>query len=152
MKRHTGVVLVLSAIVLFTLTTCKKDKCLERIIAVESLEGVYGCSDTRNGLEINLDNTAIIITNQTDFNDRVSGSCLPVIDFIKYDLLIGRKSTTSIVDTIYYDYRTDCPDMDRIMTVEIIQTPATALDNPVYHALIPKLGGGEGITLSVITR
>jgi hypothetical protein len=81
----------------------------------------------------------------------IDGTCKPTVDFGKYDLVIGKKSTPSQVDTIYYEYKRDCPDQDLVLSVEMILVPGTAVDNVVFHSLIPKLGDEETLLLNVIT-
>lgn len=132
-------------------SSCRKE-CQELVLKVESLEKVYGCTGTRNNIIIDLTNNAVIITNLTDFNSYVDGPCKPAVDFSKYHLLIGKKSTTHRVDTILYDYRADCPDRYKTMKVEIVLTAEAIPENVVYHALIPKLTDDEGISLTIITR
>lgn len=134
----------------YGLSSCKKE-CQEIVYKVESFENLYGCQDTRHGLIIDLTNEAIIIVSQTGFNSLVEGTCTPSIDFTKYDLIIGKKITDNRVDTIYYDYRADCPDRAKVLQVEIIQSAITTPDTVVYHALIPKLSDAEGVTLNIVT-
>jgi len=129
-----------------------RKECEELILKVESLEKLYGCTDTRNSMAIDLTNDAVIITTQTDFNALVDGPCKPVIDFSKYHLLIGKKTTTHKVDTIFYDYRADCPDRYKTMKVEIVMTTEEIPEDVVYHALISKLTDEEGISLTIISR
>ena len=62
--------------------SCNKDDCEESVIESKSLEVLYGCTDTRNTLSIDLTNTAIIISNQTDYDAQVDGPCAPAIDFV----------------------------------------------------------------------
>lgn len=150
MKRATSTILIITLLVTSFFASCKKE-CEEVIFEVESLEKLYGCQNTRYEIEIELSETAVIIGSQAGFNDRVEGPCRPTIDFGKYDLVIGRKSTPSQVDTIYYEYKRDCPDQDLVLSVEIILIPGTAIDNVVFHALIPKLGDEETLMLEVIS-
>jgi hypothetical protein len=138
-------------IVSLWLSSCKKE-CQDIVYNVESFESLFDCQDTRNGLIIDLTNEAIIITSQSGFNSLVEGNCTPTIDFTTYDLIIGKKITQNLVDTIYYDYRADCPDRKKILKVEIIQSASATADTVVYHALIPKLKDDEGVSLTIISR
>ena len=155
LKRNIMTRTILNSLIIISmlpigLTSCKKE-CEEIVYKVESFENLYGCQDTRHGLIIDLTNEAIIIISQTGFNSLVEGTCTPSIDFTKYDLIIGKKITDNRVDTIYYDYRADCPDRAKVLQVEIIQSAITTPDTVVYHALIPKLSDAEGVTLNIVT-
>lgn len=155
LKRNTMNRTILNSLIIICLltpglTSCKKE-CQEIVYNVESFESLFGCQDTRHGLIIDLTNEAIIITSQIGFNSLVEGTCTPTIDFTKYDLIIGKKSTDNLVDTIYYDYRADCPDRAKVLEVEIVQSAITTPDTVVYHTLIPKLSDSEGVTLNIVT-
>jgi len=149
MRKFPAIAILVVLLVAIIGDSCKKDDCDEVIIPEKSLEELYGCADTRNDLIIDLTNEAIIITNQVDFEDKVDGTCSPIIDFATYDLIVGKATTTQSVDTIYYDYRIACPGGNKTLTVEIIQTATIAAETPVFHALVPKLGNGENVTLNV---
>lgn len=112
--------------------------CRESVIATKHFETEFGCRDTRHTLEIALTDQCTLIQTKTDYDNQVSGSCHPDIDFNTYDLVIGKQSTPREVDTIYYDYGISCPENDLTLNVEIVQGDADSPDNVVYHALIPK--------------
>lgn len=150
MKRSLKSIAIILLMINFMVSSCKKE-CEEITYKVESLENLYGCTNTRYDIEIDLSDDALIISSQASFDSWIQGPCMPTIDFGKYDLIIGKKSTLSQVDTIYYEYKRDCPDQDLVLSIEIIQTPATAIDNVVFHALIPKLGDEETLFLNVIS-
>jgi len=145
---YFGIVLVTGIM----LSSCKQDDCEEVVLPWESLEELYGCSDTRNELIVDITNSAILITNQTDYDAQVEGPCSPAIDFVNYDLVIGKRTTTQLVDTIYYDYLIACPGANKTLNVEIMQGTTVQADNPVFHVLIPKLGNGENIALNVYVK
>lgn len=146
--------LLTTAIILLLITSmvssCKKE-CKEEFYDIESLENLYGCTNTRYDIEIDVSDNAVIISSQSSFDSMVEGPCQPTIDFGKYDLIIGKKSTLNQVDTIYYEYKRDCPDQDLVLSIEIIQVADTPVDNVVFHALIPKLGDEETLFLNVVS-
>ena len=58
------------------------DECIPTVIPTTSLEAEYGCLSTTATVDIDLDNTYVIIRNQDDYDTLVSGSCDVEIDFI----------------------------------------------------------------------
>jgi len=150
MKQFSKYTLIIILIFAATAVSCKKE-CKEVFYEIESLENLYGCTNTRYDIEIDISDNAVIISSQSSFDSMVEGPCQPTIDFGKYDLIIGKKSTLNQVDTIYYEYKRDCPDQDLVLSVEIIQVADTPVDNVVFHALIPKLGDEETLFLNVVS-
>ncbi len=142
--------LINTFIILSILISCKKNDCNEKILTAKHLESDYGCEDTKHNLVVDLQNNGKIIRSKEVYDSEVSGPCHPDIDFSKYDLVIGKQSSGNWNDTIYYDYRTTCPNNEPTLTVDIIQSLLTIPDNVVYHAIIPKLGDEE--TLHIIVN
>jgi len=136
-------------IVICILSTCKKDNCTETLLTEKHLESEYGCINTKRTLSVDLNNDCIIIRSKTDYDNKVSGSCHPEIDFSLYDLVIGKQASGNENDTIEYDLRRVCPNDELTLTVNIIQSDATRPDNVAYHALIPKLGDEEALNVIV---
>lgn len=142
---------IISILILFSiLLSCKKDHCSEILIVTKHFESEFGCENTKHTLDIDLNNDCTIIRSKSDYDSKVSGSCLADIDFSKYDLVIGKQSSGNSNDTILYDYRYKCPGNELTLTVDIVQTNITFPDNVTYHALIPKIGDEE--TLNIIVN
>jgi hypothetical protein len=123
--------------------------CRESVIPVKHFETDYGCPDTKHTLEIDLTDQCTLIQTRADYDNQVSGTCHPDIDFDTYYLVIGKQSTANEVDTIYYDYGISCPENDLTLTVEIIQDAVAVKDTVVYHALIPKQENSGTIVINV---
>jgi hypothetical protein len=132
------------------LTSCHV--CKESTIATKHFETEFDCPDTKHSLVIDLTDNCTLIQTKTDYDNQVSGTCHPEIDFDMYSLVIGRQSTTREVDTIYYDYGIACPDNELTLTIEIVQGDAVVADNVVYHALIPRLKDGGTIAININIR
>jgi hypothetical protein len=147
MKMKSSIIHGLMVICL--LSACKKDNCTVTMITEKHLESEYGCVNTKRTLSIDLNNECIIIRSKTDYDNKVSGSCHPEIDFSLYDLVIGKQASGNENDTIKYDLRRTCPKEELTLTVDIIQSAATRPDNVIYHALIPKLGDEEALNVIV---
>ena len=145
-------IIINTLILIFVLSSCKKDNCNETPIATKHFESEYGCVNTKRTLLIDLSNDCTIIRSKTDYDSKVSGSCHPEIDFTLYDLVIGKQASGNENDTIKYDLRRTCPKNELTLTVDIIQSAATKPDNVVYHALIPKLGDEEGLKVNINVR
>ena len=141
--------LIFSIFLLSIFTSCKKNECNEIILTSKHLESDYGCVNTKYSLVVDLQNNGKIIRSKEAYDTEVTGPCHPDIDFSKYDLVIGKQSSGNENDTILYDYRSACPNNELTLTVDIIQSDATRPDNVVYHAIIPKLGDEETLSLIV---
>ncbi|HET6556038.1 MAG TPA: hypothetical protein VFG54_01915 [Prolixibacteraceae bacterium] len=100
-------------------------------------------------IQVDRNNDYVIIRSREIYDARVTGDCHPVVDFSRYDLLIGRQSSGNEIDTILYDLGRTCPDDELTLSVDIIQSAAARPDNVVYHALIPKLGDEETIRVKI---
>jgi len=136
--------------ILFVFISCNDDdECSDSDITITSLENEYGCIETKYQMEIELINDYTIIKNQSDFDSLVTGSCQPTIDFDMYDLAIGKKGLLSGNDTIAYDLEEDCESGDQTLTVTFNQNPTAQAPDLTYHALIPKLGNGQELTIVI---
>ena len=143
-------IITISFFFLVMLSGC--DRCKEKTMSTKQFESEYDCGDTKHTLIIDLTDEGMIIRSKEEFDSKVSGICHPDIDFNLYDLVIGKQSTGNMVDTVLYDFGTDCPDDKLTLTVDIVQSAITTSDNVVYHALLPKLGDGEDLTLILNVR
>lgn len=132
----------------------KKNDCEVVQFPIEHFESKFNCDNTKyiSSLNINIYNNCKIITSQASFDSLVTGNCHPVIDFSKYDLVIGRQSTGNEYGSINYDLHRNCPEKELILTVDIIQSAATRPDNILYHALIPKLSPNDSLIVKVIVH
>jgi hypothetical protein len=123
--------------------------CRESVIATKHFETEFGCPDTKHTIEIDLTDQCTLIQTKADYDNQVSGTCHPEIDFDSYYLVIGKQSTPNEVDTIYYDYGISCPENELTLKVDIVQGAAAVPDNVVYHALIPKQKDGGTIVINI---
>ena len=142
---------ILIIILLCSLYACidEKEKCEDELLSTRHFETEFGCENTRFDLQIDLHNEYTIIRSKNTYDNNVTGICHPEIDFSKYDLVIGSQSTGNFNDTILYDYRRVCPNMDLTLTIDVIQLYITMPSTVTYHALIPKLGDEESIDIIV---
>ncbi|MGB3606006.1 MAG: hypothetical protein WA775_02100 [Psychroserpens sp.] len=135
--------------------SCSDDddgQCSPAIIAVTSLEDEYGCTNTPDQMEIDLTEDFIIISTQAQFDNLVTGSCTPDIDFVTYDLLIGKKQLSSGLEKITYDnLMGNCNNNELALNITFTQNIATIAPNVTYHLLVPKLQDGEVIIVSTTT-
>jgi len=150
-------------IVFSTIISCNNDddsnnnddnNCLELNIDIDitSLENEYGCVDTKYQMEINLSEDYTIIRNQSDFDNLVTGSCQPTINFSNYDLIIGKKGLTNGNSTIDYVLTQHCETGNQTLKVTFNQNDTTVAPNLTYHALIPKLGEEQELNVEIIVN
>jgi len=138
MKKNIILSLLFMLLAAHIFSSCNKE-CQEKVLVSKSLEALYGCHDTRNTLSIDLTNSAVIISSQADYESRIEGPCSPAIDFVNYDLIIGTRTTTQVVDTILYDYRIACPSGNKTLVVDIMLGSTVQADDPVFHQLVQSL-------------
>ncbi|WP_143002822.1 hypothetical protein [Psychroflexus sediminis] len=134
--------LLFLSLFIFIQLSCSDDEneaCTDKIIETTSLENEYGCINTKFGMEINLTDDFMVITNQEDFERLVTGDCQPDIDFSTYDLIIGKKQLTTGNDSIDYQLIENCETNTYILEVTFKQNNTLIAPNLTYHRLIPKL-------------
>ncbi|MCA8829362.1 hypothetical protein [Hymenobacter pini] len=152
MKRTVTLVAGGMLAALFTgCVTCvgENEPCVDATLPTTSLEKEYGCGDTRRQLSVNLNQTYVIIRNQTDFDQQVTGSCHPQIDFTKYDLVIGNKGSASGSSSIAYTYGRSCETGQLKLRVKFTQGMTNDAPILTYHALVPKLAPQETVQVDV---
>jgi len=116
----------------------------------KNLEEIYGCENTKEQMNVDLNNDYIIVRSQQSFNEHVMGNCNPQIDFEVYDLVIGKKMLTTENRYIDSFLSRNCNNPNRIsLQVIFYQNEATESQNLTYHALIPKLNSAQNIIVDI---
>ncbi|MFT4611678.1 MAG: hypothetical protein ACJA1H_001250 [Glaciecola sp.] len=138
--------------IIFAMQSCSNDDdCSPLIIDVTSLEIEYGCTNTPYQMDIDLSEDFIIIRSQAVFDDLVSGTCAPQIDFEAHDLLIGKKGLTNGFESIDYDRLTkNCENNQLSLTISFVLNATAEAPNVTYHALVPKLGENEVVNVTIV--
>lgn len=145
------ILLVLSFV---SINSCKNDDddCAPMILEITSLENEYACVNTPYQMEIDLSEEFVIIRSQAVFDNLVTGSCTPEIDFEVYDLLIGKKGLTNGFESIDYDGLVkNCNNNELSLTITFVLNATTEAPNVTYHALVPKLAVNEVINVTITT-
>ena len=140
------------SILFIGLLSCNNDDddCIDITINITSLESEYGCTNTKYQMDIDLSDNYMIIRNQQDFTEFISGDCQPTIDFSTYDLVIGKKGLTSGNDSIGYELIENCKTGYLNLKVTFFQNIATVAPNLTYHALIPKMESEQELNTEII--
>lgn len=151
MKHITVIIICVFSLVL--ISSCSEDDaCTSSTLPVTDLESEYGCINTPGQVNIDLTEEYIIIRSQSEFDSLVTGSCTPQIDFVTYDLLIGKKGLVSGLETIDYDGLTlNCNNGQLNLTVTFVLNATTEAPNVTYHVLVPKLEPNESINVTITT-
>ncbi len=143
--------IVVISLILITQSCSNDDDCTSLTIDIISLEVAYGCINTPYQMDINISEDFIIIRSQTIFDDLVTGTCTPQIDFEAFDLLIGKKGLTNGFETIDYDgLANNCENGQLNLTVTLVRNATAIAPNVSYHVLVPKLEEGELILVSIV--
>lgn len=136
-------------------TSCNNDDddnssdCIDTTITTTSLESEYGCINTEYQMDIALTDTFMIIRNQADFDELTAGSCEPTIDFVMYDLVIGKQGLTNGFSSIEYVLIEDCNTENQNLFVTFILDETDIAPNVTYHGLIPKLDAGQELSVEI---
>ena len=135
-----------------TMQSCSNDdECTPATLDITSLEMEYGCENTPYQMDIDISEDFLIITSQTVFDDLVTGTCMPQIDFDTFDLLIGKKGLTNGFETINYDGLVkNCDNNQLSLTVTFTLNATAIAPNATYHVLMPKLNDNETVSVSVV--
>jgi len=144
--------IIIISILFLGIISCNSDDddCDDTILNITSLEIEYGCINTKYQMDIDLSENHMIIRNQLDFAEFVSGSCQPTIDFSVYDLVIGKKGLANGNSSIDYELIEDCKTGNQNLIVTFNQNETTEAPNLTYHALIPKLGDEQELNVDII--
>ena len=144
--------ILLLSFILIGIVSCSSDddsSCSDSIIETTSLENEYGCINTKYQMNIELSDDYMIIRNQSEFSEFVTGSCQPDIDFSNYDLIIGKKGLSNGNNSINYELIENCENGNQNLTVTFNQNETTEAPNLTYHALIPKLKDGQDLSVEI---
>jgi len=135
---------------LFVAFSCSNNNyCSNSTIAITSLETEYACNNTKYEMDIDLSEDTMIISNQQDFSEFVTGTCQPTIDFTRYDLIIGKKTLSSGNESIEYTLIENCETGNLNLKVTFIQNIASVAPTLTYHALTPKMGNQQLLTTEI---
>ncbi|MFT7072568.1 hypothetical protein [Patiriisocius sp. Uisw_017] len=124
--------------------------CVTLPVNAKSLENRYGCENTKNLLEIDTSEIFVIISTQQQFENLVSGPCMPQIDFTTYDLIIGEQVLSSGNNTITYEETQDCTTNILEVTVTFNQNESAEAPTLTFHLLVPKLSNPNTTTVDIV--
>lgn len=148
------IILTLVCIPFLFSTQCDEDddyNCTVETLETSSLETLYDCTETKYQMDIDLSDDYIVIQDQETFNNLVTGSCMPEIDFTTYNLLIGKQGLASGNTLITYSLsRNICVSEQWELIVQFDQNETTEAPNLTYHALIPNTLNSEDIFVRII--
>ena len=136
----------------FFLSCNSDDSCENSRIVTNSLEEEYACNDTRYSLDISTTEEFEVITNLTEYKDKVTGTCDPsLIDFTQFDLIIGKIRLGSGNDSIEYSLIESCNE-GRNLYVTFIQNDAMIAPVVTYHVLVPKDEANKTIEVKIFKQ
>lgn len=150
MKR---IILMLVCVPFLFSTQCDDDDnyCPDETSETESLESLYDCMNTKYQMDIDLADDFMVIQDQETFDNLVTGSCMPDIDFSTYNLLIGKQGLTSgNTSILYFLNRNICISDQWELTVQFNQNATAEAPNLTYHALITNTINPDDIGVNII--
>jgi len=122
---------------------------LNSTIETTSLEAENNCINTLYQSDIDLSENYTIIRSQSAYDNLVTGSCQPQIDFSQYDLVIGKKGLPNGIISVDYQLFENCENQDLELQVQFNLNLTTVAPNVTYHRLIPKLGVEQNLIVEI---
>jgi hypothetical protein len=141
------ITLLVSISLLFA--SCSKEECSPMNVNITNLEDEYGCVNTPYQMNIDLNQNFTIIRTPSEFNQVVTGSCQPDIDFDKYSLIIGKQGLSNGVSDITYLLSEECNADDYNLTVTFIKNATTEAPNLTWHVLTPHLDDNDQVKVII---
>ena len=131
--------------------SCTSDDCMTGEMPVLTLEEL-GCPNTLYQMQVFTDSEFVIISSQEDFNETISISCEPDIDWNEFDMIAGMKGLTQGVSAVDHSLVKNC--QSNQLTLYITFRLNETLTAPIvsFHALIPKLSDEEHIVVKITTQ
>jgi hypothetical protein len=126
-------------LIFISCNTSDNPGCFVNDVDFTNLEGAYSCENTKNLVEIDLQDTFTLINSQVEFDEQISVTCMPQIDFTLYTLIIGKKGLVNGNTSISYYYSNDCSVNINTLTVTFNQNATAEAPNLTYHILSPKI-------------
>lgn len=132
-------------VVVSVFNSCKNDdeSVCNHVLEHTTLEEQYACSNTIYDMDVDweaINNQHLLIRNQAQFEEFISGNCMPQIDFSKYDLVITLM-VVSDVQSVEYSVIQLC---NQNVTIGIhIEDKGNDVNLGTFHVLIPKLKENE---------
>ncbi len=147
MKLNLNILFILGALIMMSCSS--DDECSNTEITLTDLEAEYGCESTKYQMDIDLSDDFTIIKNQSSFENLVSGSCNPQVEFDRFDLIIGKQVVNTGNVSLDYQLNKDCNSNQLKLTVTAKQGLTTVVENLTYHVLVPKLTDGESVQVEI---
>lgn len=142
-------ILKLILIITIFMGSCAEDDCQSGSIDIKELDE-FGCLNAQLTMMVDSPNEFDLIRSQDEYNQLVSGTCEPQINWQEYDLIAGRISFDKTVDSVSKRLTKDCFNNQLTLRIEFnlsdMEIP-TAIN---FHALIPKLSNEETIFVEFI--
>ena len=116
-------------------TSCTKDISSK----IKSMETEYGCENTLVNLHLNQFTDYKIIETAEVYDNFVTGTCHPEIDFDNYYLIVGNTASQSKINSIKYKLYKSCePNFYTLDVRATIDDSQPGDINQVFHILMPK--------------
>lgn len=142
---------VLGALTLL-LASCSDDEtCTTGEVMTMNLEDL-GCVNTPYQMTVSSSNEFELIRSQEHFDNFITGSCKPVIDWQQYDLIAGMRSLSHGIASIDKSLVMDCLNNRLVLRITFNLNATTEAPRLSFHALIPKLSGNETIFVELIEK
>jgi hypothetical protein len=144
MRRGFGLVLIS----LLLIAGCAKEECDDAQYDAMCLE-TMGCPNSLYQLQLESINDFELIQSQEDFNTMINGTCMPEIDWVNFDLVVGTARLTNGVGGITKTYSMDCNTNQLKLNVTIQLNLTDIAPTIMWNSLIPKLKDNESLFVSV---
>ena len=140
---------IISLVFLISCNTNDDPGCFVSDLDFTNLEAAYSCENTKNLVQIDLQDTFTLIQSQSEYDAQVSGPCTPQIDFSLYTLIIGKQGLANGNTSISYNYINDCAVDLNTLTVTFNQNATAEAPNLTYHILSPKVEATTTVEVTI---
>ncbi len=137
---------VFNPIILIALliTACSKEECCVSTDITSSTMSIVqlgNCEDAIFNMQFSFNEQYLIITNQSDYDDKVLGSCHPDLDFTQNNLVIGKVYSQKKILALNYKFYRSCePNYYKLSIIP--EHEGTGISDELidyyYHFVIPK--------------
>jgi hypothetical protein len=138
--------LILTTIIIYGCTS--DDDCVSGVNELSHLEDM-GCANAVSNIQVMTTNEFELIRSQIEYESMVSARCDVLVDWEKYDLIIGTKPLARGLARLDRSISINCIRGQANLTFSIFLNATTVAQVITFDALIPKLMDSQDLFVDV---